>query len=107
MAGYHQDAGARGTGRAGSGPNRFHRSGHDGFGDGRQHRPGRLPAHRLEPHRRSRPELADLGATFAATAAEVAAASDIVVVCVSDTPDVVEAVLFGPDGTQRAPRRAR
>jgi 3-hydroxyisobutyrate dehydrogenase len=43
------------------------------------------------------PELADLGATFAATAAEVAAASDIVVVCVSDTPDV-EAVLFGPDG---------
>jgi 3-hydroxyisobutyrate dehydrogenase len=43
------------------------------------------------------PELADLGATFAATAAEVAAASDIVVLCVSDTPDV-EAVLFGPDG---------
>jgi 3-hydroxyisobutyrate dehydrogenase len=43
------------------------------------------------------PELGDLGATFAATAAEVAAASDIVVVCVSDTPDV-EAVLFGPDG---------
>jgi 3-hydroxyisobutyrate dehydrogenase len=42
-------------------------------------------------------ELADLGATFAGTAAEVAAASDIVVVCVSDTPDV-EAVLFGPDG---------
>ena len=51
-------------------------------------------------------ELADLGATFAATAADVAAASDIVVVCVSDTPDV-EAVLFGPDGAQRAPRRAR
>ena len=43
------------------------------------------------------PELADLGATFATTAAEVAAASDVVVVCVSDTPDV-EAVLFGPDG---------
>jgi 3-hydroxyisobutyrate dehydrogenase len=43
------------------------------------------------------PELADLGATFAATPAEVAAASDIVVVCVSDTPDV-EAVLFGPEG---------
>ena len=43
------------------------------------------------------PELADLGATFATTPAEVAAASDIVVVCVSDTPDV-EAVLFGPDG---------
>ena len=26
-----------------------------GVGDGRQHRPGRLPAHRLEPHRRPRP----------------------------------------------------
>jgi 3-hydroxyisobutyrate dehydrogenase len=49
------------------------------------------------------PELADLGATFAATAAEVAAASDIVVVCVSDTPDV-EAVLFGPDGVTAGAR---
>jgi 3-hydroxyisobutyrate dehydrogenase len=49
------------------------------------------------------PELADLGATFAATAGEVAAASDIVVVCVSDTPDV-EAVLFGPDGVTAGAR---
>ena len=49
------------------------------------------------------PELADLGATFASTAAEVAAASDVVVVCVSDTPDV-EAVLFGPDGVTAGAR---
>lgn len=42
-------------------------------------------------------ELADLGVAFAATPAAAAAASDIVVVCVSDTPDV-EAVLFGEDG---------
>ena len=50
------------------------------------------------------PELADLGATFATTAAEVAAASDIVVICVSDTPDV-EAVLFGPDGVTAGAQR--
>jgi 3-hydroxyisobutyrate dehydrogenase len=43
------------------------------------------------------PELADQGVTIAATPAAAAAASDIVVVCVSDTPDV-EAVVFGPDG---------
>ncbi len=49
------------------------------------------------------PELAALGAAFASTAAEVAAASDIVVVCVSDTPDV-EAVLFGPDGVTAGAR---
>ena len=41
--------------------------------------------------------LEELGATVAATPAELARASDIVLVCVSDTPDV-EAVLFGPDG---------
>ena len=41
--------------------------------------------------------LLALGATEAATAADVARASDVVVVCVSDTPDV-EAVLFGADG---------
>jgi 3-hydroxyisobutyrate dehydrogenase len=43
------------------------------------------------------PELAEAGATFLETPAAVASGSDIVVVCVSDTPDV-EAVLFGPDG---------
>lgn len=43
------------------------------------------------------PELAELGITVAETAGAVAAGSDIVVVCVSDTPDV-EAVIFGPDG---------
>jgi 3-hydroxyisobutyrate dehydrogenase len=39
----------------------------------------------------------EMGATEAASPAEVAARSDITVICVSDTPDV-EAVLFGPDG---------
>ena len=38
-----------------------------------------------------------LGATTAATPRELAAASDVVVICVSDTPDV-EAVLFGTHG---------
>jgi 3-hydroxyisobutyrate dehydrogenase len=42
-------------------------------------------------------ELADLGVVVAATPAEAVAEADIVVVCVSDTPDV-EAVLFGSDG---------
>jgi 3-hydroxyisobutyrate dehydrogenase-like beta-hydroxyacid dehydrogenase len=42
-------------------------------------------------------ELAGKGARRAGSAAEVAATSDIVVVCVSDTPDV-EAVIFGPAG---------
>jgi 3-hydroxyisobutyrate dehydrogenase len=41
--------------------------------------------------------LVEQGAAEARSAAEVAARSDIIVVCVSDTPDV-EAVLFGPDG---------
>jgi 3-hydroxyisobutyrate dehydrogenase len=42
-------------------------------------------------------ELADLGVSMAASPSAVAAASEIVVTIVSDTPDV-EAVLFGPDG---------
>jgi 3-hydroxyisobutyrate dehydrogenase len=42
-------------------------------------------------------ELVELGGSEAATPAEAARAADIVVVCVSDTPDV-EAVLFGDDG---------
>jgi 3-hydroxyisobutyrate dehydrogenase len=42
-------------------------------------------------------DLIDLGVTEAATAADAASRADIVVLCVSDTPDV-EAVLFGPDG---------
>jgi len=42
-------------------------------------------------------ELEGLGATRVATAAELARASDVVVICVSDTGDV-ETVLFGPDG---------
>jgi 3-hydroxyisobutyrate dehydrogenase len=49
------------------------------------------------------PELADLGATFADTPAGVAAESDMVVVCVADTPDV-EAVLFGPGGVSEGAR---
>jgi 3-hydroxyisobutyrate dehydrogenase len=43
------------------------------------------------------PELDELGVTVAATPAEAVADADIVVICVSDTPDV-EAVLFGADG---------
>jgi 3-hydroxyisobutyrate dehydrogenase len=43
------------------------------------------------------PELDDLGVVRAGSPAEVARAADVIVVCVSDTPDV-EAVLFGPDG---------
>ena len=42
-------------------------------------------------------ELGDLGVSVVASPADVAAASDIVVTIVSDTPDV-EAVLFGADG---------
>jgi 3-hydroxyisobutyrate dehydrogenase len=42
-------------------------------------------------------ELQELGGNTASTAADAARAADIVVVCVSDTPDV-ESVLFGPDG---------
>jgi len=42
-------------------------------------------------------ELGTLGVAVAETPAALAAAADIVLVCVSDTPDV-EAVLFGPDG---------
>ena len=49
------------------------------------------------------PELAGLGASFAETPAAVAAVSDIVVMCVSDTPDV-ESVLFGPDGVAAGAR---
>ncbi len=43
------------------------------------------------------PELDALGTRRAATPAEVADTSEVVVVCVSDTPDV-EAVLFGQNG---------
>ncbi len=42
-------------------------------------------------------ELGTLGVAVAETPAALAAAADIVLVCVSDTPDV-EAVLFGPAG---------
>jgi 3-hydroxyisobutyrate dehydrogenase len=42
-------------------------------------------------------ELLELGGTEAKSPADVARASDVVVICVSDTPDV-ESVLLGPDG---------
>lgn len=42
-------------------------------------------------------ELVELGATEAADPARLAEASDVIVVCVSDTADV-ESVLFGPGG---------
>jgi 3-hydroxyisobutyrate dehydrogenase len=41
--------------------------------------------------------LTQTGVAMAATAADAVADAEIVVICVSDTPDV-EAVLFGPDG---------
>jgi 3-hydroxyisobutyrate dehydrogenase len=47
--------------------------------------------------------LVEIGATEAGTLAELAAAVDVIVICVSDTPDV-EAVLFGPDGIAAAAR---
>ena len=43
------------------------------------------------------PDLADLGVTIAETPAAAVADTGIVVICVSDTPDVEE-VLFGTDG---------
>jgi 3-hydroxyisobutyrate dehydrogenase len=48
-------------------------------------------------------ELVDLGASFVETPAAVAADSDVVVICVSDTPDV-EAILFGADGVTAGAR---
>ena len=42
-------------------------------------------------------QLLDMGAVEAPTSAALAGASDVVVTCVSDTPDV-DAVLFGADG---------
>ena len=49
------------------------------------------------------PELADLGVDMATTPAAAVADTPIVVICVSDTPDV-EAVLFGEDGVVSAAR---
>jgi 3-hydroxyisobutyrate dehydrogenase len=43
------------------------------------------------------PELVELGVEMAPNPAAAAAEADVVVICVSDTPDV-EAVLFGQDG---------
>ena len=48
-------------------------------------------------------DLAELGVVRAGSPAEVTAAVDIVVICVSGTPDV-EAVAFGPDGIASAAR---
>jgi 3-hydroxyisobutyrate dehydrogenase len=48
-------------------------------------------------------ELSEHGVTFADTPAAAAAEADLVVICVSDTPDV-EAVIFGPDGVAAGAR---
>ena len=48
-------------------------------------------------------ELADLGVELVDSPAAVAAASDVVITMVSDTPDV-EAVLFGPNGVAEGMR---
>ena len=56
--------------------------------------------HRLTVHNRSRDRelpLVDAGAQGAASPATAAAEADIVIVCVSDTPDV-EAVVLGSEG---------
>ncbi len=60
----------------------------------------------LTVHNRTRSKerpLADAGATVAASAAEVAARSDVVITMVPDTPDV-EAALLGPNGIHEAAR---
>jgi 3-hydroxyisobutyrate dehydrogenase len=49
------------------------------------------------------PELDALGVNRSATPADVAGSTDVLVSCVSDTPDV-EAVLFGPDGVASGAR---
>jgi 3-hydroxyisobutyrate dehydrogenase len=49
------------------------------------------------------PELVDLGVEMTASPAEAVAETPIVVICVSDTPDV-EAVLFGDDGVASGAR---
>jgi 3-hydroxyisobutyrate dehydrogenase len=48
-------------------------------------------------------DLLAAGASEAANPAAVAAASDVIVICVSDTPDV-EAILFGPAGVVEGAR---
>ncbi len=61
----------------------------------------------LTVYNRTKAKAQDLllqGATWAATAAEAAAGSDIVITCVTDTPDV-EAVLLGPGGVIEKARR--
>jgi 3-hydroxyisobutyrate dehydrogenase len=50
------------------------------------------------------PELQELGVEAASSPAEAASSAEIVVVCVSDTPDV-EAVLFGPGGVVEGAKR--
>jgi 3-hydroxyisobutyrate dehydrogenase len=50
--------------------------------------------------------LREAGATEAATPADVARASDVLIICVSDTPDV-EAVLFGEHGVAEGARRGQ
>ena len=52
------------------------------------------------------PGLDGLGVARADTPAAATTASDVVVVCVSDTPDV-EAILFGPDGVAAGARRGQ
>ncbi|MBL8311668.1 MAG: NAD(P)-dependent oxidoreductase [Burkholderiales bacterium] len=60
--------------------------------------------------RRSAPEAGDdlvaLGAHPVATAREVAAASDVVIICVTGSPEV-ETVCFGADGVAHAARRGQ
>ena len=72
-------------------------AGHDGLGHGRQRGPSGLLTDGLEPHAGPGRGGVAAGAVEGLSPAAVASASEVVVICVSDTPDV-EAVLFGEDG---------
>ena len=69
----------------------------DGRRDGRECGAGRVGGHGLELDARACRRGRDLGVSMADSPSAVAAASEIVITIVSDTPDV-EAVLFGADG---------
>ena len=96
----HENGGRRGTRRV-RGPR------DDGPAMATNLRSGRPPGHRLEPDARPRRRLVDGSARpRPPRRPTVARASDVVMVCVSDTPDV-EAVLFGEDGVADGLRRGR
>ena len=93
--------------RIGRGADRVRRAGHDGGGDGRQPAPRRVRGHRLEPDPRPRRRPGRARAPGRPRRRPRSRRpSDVVVCCVSDTPDV-EAVLFGDDGVAQRARARR